>query len=84
LILEEMLPAHMSEQLRRTLRIQFFLRDDVLSSLMNHNHLDNFEAPSDDMMFAGSEGWNVAGNVFSDFTFTGENNDASLWDWDHH
>jgi len=61
-----------------------FLRDDVLSSLMNHNHLDNFEAPSDDMMFAGSEGWNVTGNVFSDFTFTGENNDASLWDWDHH
>jgi hypothetical protein len=59
-------------------------RDDVLSSLMNHNQLDNVEAPSDDIMFGGSEGWNVAGNVFSDFAFTGENNDASLWDWDHH
>jgi hypothetical protein len=58
-------------------------RDDVLANLMEHNPLNHFETPSDDLVFGASEGWNVAGNVFSDFTFTGESNDASLWDWGH-
>lgn len=58
-------------------------RDDVLAHLVNHNPIGHFEARSDEMMFGALEGWNVAGNVFSDFSFAGENNDASLWDWEH-
>ncbi|KAE9365851.1 hypothetical protein N431DRAFT_562552 [Stipitochalara longipes BDJ] len=58
--------------------------EDVLASLINDNLSNSFEAPADDMIFGALEGWNVAGNLFSDFTFTGENNDASLWDWEHH
>lgn len=58
-------------------------RDDVLASLMTQDSINNFETPPDDMIFGVSEGWNVVGNVFSDFTFTGENNDAALWDWEH-
>jgi hypothetical protein len=57
-------------------------RDDVLASLMNQDAIDYFHTPPVEMMFGVSEGWNVAGNVFSDFTFTGENNDAAPWDWE--
>jgi hypothetical protein len=56
-------------------------KDYALASLMDHNLINNFETDSNDLMFSTADGWNVAGNVFSDFTFTGENNDAALWDW---
>lgn len=47
-------------------------RNDVLASLMDPNSIINFDTGSDDLMFGAVDGWNVAGNVFSDFTFTGD------------
>jgi hypothetical protein len=59
------------------------LRDYALASLIDNSLINNFETASDDLMFGTSDGWNVAGNVFSDFTFTGENTNVALWDWEH-
>jgi len=54
-------------------------RDGLLASLINTNSFEDFGMGSDNLMFGNMEGWNVAGNIFSDFNFTGENADAALW-----
>lgn len=56
-------------------------RNDLLTSLMNPN-ASEFGTGEEDLMFESLGGWNVAGNLCSDFYFNGgENLDAALWDW---
>ena len=56
-----------------------FTRDGLLASLMNPNSLDHLTMGTDDFIFDGLEGWNVAGNICSDFQFTTEDSEATVW-----
>lgn len=58
-------------------------RDDVLASFMNEDAINHFHTPPDEIMLGSQKGGMLLGNVFSNSTFTGENNDAALWDWEH-